>query len=599
MSNPKPLLDSEWEVLREQLKSEKAVMQALKEHYDEAVKGIDKRIAELMGRGDANLPHVIRRVEYQKMIRAQITAALEMLHAKEYETISEYLNESYTDAFVGSVYTMHAQDMPVIVPINQSAAAKAVTIDSKLKSDLYSSLGVDITELKKTIAAEVTRGIASGMLYSDMMRNIANAGKVQLSRARTIVRTEAGRVQEQATFDAAKGAKAVGADVVKQWSAILDGKTRDNHRRLDGQIREVEEPFEIDGHKAMHPHDFGRPEEDINCRCTMLTRARAALDADELKRLREDAVRHSLYMDDPKAFRAEKLPPLKSFKEFKKAYLKAAEEVTMHPDIPMPKTLSNYEDTVYWAEDERKSNFELYRGLPEKYHAPFDTFEAETPKYEQQLSKAFEKFDFATNTDSKAIEQILIDGRLKGTVETNTSNGELDVSLRKRATGELFGLWDDAEELEAGEFEKYGYIGTADRAKMYGDCRIVFKKDNLWDRTTFTVGDSLEAVVNGGYKTPSKVSDPKIVSFSKDPFTQDQPSLNEMAIRNIQKAFDSIEEHGYFKGVINNEDYVELQFHGAVVLEDIAYIEVPQKSENLAEILEIAEEKGVKIKVKK
>lgn len=327
MSKPKPLLASEWEVLRELLKSEKAVMQALKEHYDEALKGIDKRIAELLGRGDANLPHVIRRVEYQKLIRAQITAALEMLHAKEYETISEYLDESYTNAFVGSVYTMHEQDMPVIVPINQSAAAKAVTIDSKLKSDLYSSLGVDVNELKKTIAAEITRGIASGMLYSDMMRNIASVAKLPLSRARTIVRTEAGRVQEQATFDAAKGAKAVGADVVKQWSAILDGKTRDNHRRLDGQIREVEEPFEIDGHKAMHPHDFGIASEDINCRCTMLTRARAALDADELKRLREDAVRHSLYMDDPKSFRAEKLPALKSFEEFKKAYLKIQQTV--------------------------------------------------------------------------------------------------------------------------------------------------------------------------------------------------------------------------------------------------------------------------------
>ena len=327
MNKPKPLLASEWEVLREQLKSEKNVMKALQEHYDEALKGVDTRIAELLGRGDANLPHVIRRVEYQKMIRAQITAALELLHAKEYETISEYLNECYTDAFVGSVYTLHAQDMPVIIPIDQSAAVKAVTIDSKLKSDLYSSLGVDITELKKTIAAEITRGIASGMLYSDMVRNIANAGKGPLSRARTIVRTEAGRVQEQATFDAAKGAKAVGADVVKQWSAILDGKTRDNHRRLDGQIREIDEPFEIDGHKAMHPHDFGRPEEDINCRCTMLTRARAALDESELKRLREKAVRHSLYMDDPKAFRAEKLPALKNFTEFKKAYLKAAETV--------------------------------------------------------------------------------------------------------------------------------------------------------------------------------------------------------------------------------------------------------------------------------
>ena len=83
--------------------------------------------------------------------------------------------------------------------------------------------------------------------------------KAPLSRARTIVRTEAGRVQEQANFDAANKAKAAGADVVKQWSAVLDGKTRDTHRELDHQIREMDKPFEIGGKKAMYPHDFGDP----------------------------------------------------------------------------------------------------------------------------------------------------------------------------------------------------------------------------------------------------------------------------------------------------------------------------------------------------
>ena len=240
----------------------------------------------------------------------------------------------------------------------------------------------------------------------------------------------------------------------------------------------------------------------------------------------------------------------------------------------------------------------MYRGLPERFHAPFDTFESEIPIYEKKLQVALQKFDFATNTDGNAIEQILKDGRLKGIVETGTSNGELDIGLRKQATSELFGLYDDVEDLKPNEFEKYGYLGTADRARsLYGDCRIVFKKENLWDRTTFTVGDSLEAVVNGGYKTPSKVSDPKIVSFSKDPFTADMPDLNEVSLKHIQKAFDSIEEYGHFNGVISSEDYVELQFHGDVTLDDIDHIEVPKKCKNLSMIQKIAEQKGVKVKV--
>lgn len=138
--------------------------------------------------------------------------------------------------------------------------------------------------------------------------------KAPLSRARTIVRTEAGRVQEQANFDAANKAKAAGADVVKQWSAVLDGKTRDTHRELDHQIREMDKPFETHGKKAMYPHDFGDPAEDCNCRCTLLTRARVALDADELKVMQERAEFFGLDKSD-------------SFAEFKKKYLKAAESV--------------------------------------------------------------------------------------------------------------------------------------------------------------------------------------------------------------------------------------------------------------------------------
>ncbi len=46
---------------------------------------------------------------------------------------------------------------------------------------------------------------------------------------------------------------------------------------------------------------------------------------DELNTLYESAERHSLHADDPEAFRQGKLPVLKSYEEFQKSYLKAAE----------------------------------------------------------------------------------------------------------------------------------------------------------------------------------------------------------------------------------------------------------------------------------
>ena len=74
----------------------------------------------------------------------------------------------------------------------------------------------------------------------------------------------------------------------------LDKKTRKAHRLLDGQIRELDEPFEINGHKAMYPSNFGIPSLDINCRCAVLQRARWALDQDELNTLKERAKYYGL-----------------------------------------------------------------------------------------------------------------------------------------------------------------------------------------------------------------------------------------------------------------------------------------------------------------
>ena len=60
-------------------------------------------------------------------------------------------------------------------------------------------------------------------------------------------------LQNQSTADARQKAKGAGAEVVKQWDSTLDNSTRKCHQKLDGQIRELDEPFEVNGHKAQFP----------------------------------------------------------------------------------------------------------------------------------------------------------------------------------------------------------------------------------------------------------------------------------------------------------------------------------------------------------
>ena len=300
------------EVIQHQLESEKEVLKRLEQHYKTALNDIDRKIRLL--ESDELTQSRVYRIEYQKALKMQVEAILEKLHADEFSTIQQFLSQSYTDAFVGTVYDMFGQGVPFIMPIDNNAAVKAVITDSKISEGLYEALGVDTRKLRKTISSEITRGIASGMPHSEIARNIAAYAKAPLGRAKTIVRTETHRIAQASTYDAQKTAKSKGANVVKQWNSTLDGDTRKNHRKLDGQIRELDEPFEVNGKKAMYPGDFGDPAEDCNCRCELLQRARIALDEDELNTLKQRAEYFGLDKSD-------------DFEDFKKKYLKAAEKL--------------------------------------------------------------------------------------------------------------------------------------------------------------------------------------------------------------------------------------------------------------------------------
>ena len=326
------------------LNSEKNTLKELEELYKDALADINAKLEALMGRQDADMQNVIYQVEYQKSLKTQVQAVLEQLQANEFETLSDYLTNAYTDGFVGTMYDMHGQDIPLIVPIDQKQVIDAIQHDTKLKKRLYDELGLDINQLKKQIASEISRGISTGLSYGEIARNISDYAKIPKNRAMTIARTEAHRIQIQSTADAQKKAKAKGADVVKQWDATLDGDTRKSHRKLDGQIRELDEPFEVNGKKVMHPGGFGRPEEDINCRCALLQRARWALDDKELQTLKERAD----YFE---------LDKTEDFEEFKKKYLKVLEK-----DLLLKYDLQFFSV----SDEEQKEKAEEFKKLLEK-----------------------------------------------------------------------------------------------------------------------------------------------------------------------------------------------------------------------------------------
>lgn len=257
---------------------------------------------------------------FQQSLKKQIDGFMKELESDQYSSVSEYLKKCYDTGYVGVMYDIAGQGIPLIMPIDQKKVTKAMVHDTKLSKKLYTKLGEDVNLLKKRIANNISRGIATADSYANIARNIANGTKVGINKTMTIARTEGHRIQCTAAFDAQYAAKDAGADIVKQWDSTLDGKTRETHRQLDGQIRELDEPFEVGGMTAMYPSDFGDPAEDINCRCALLQRARWALDEDELQTLQERAAYFGLDKTN-------------SFNDFKDKYLKASPNAPIEVDI--------------------------------------------------------------------------------------------------------------------------------------------------------------------------------------------------------------------------------------------------------------------------
>ena len=278
------------------LNNEQAVIKRLEYIYDQSLNEIQAKIRNLeFTIGDlteeydwmddtdpkkavvkSKIQSKIYQKQYQERLQAQVDGILKKMQTKEFLTVSDYLDTCYEDGFVGSLFDLHGQGVPLTIPLNQESMVKAVQLDSKISKGLYTRLGEDVDVLKKRITSEVTRSIATGTGFQQTAKQLANQTKIGYNNAVRIARTEGHRIQCSATHDAAQQAKNRGADIVKMWDATLDGKTRESHVAVDGQIREVDKPF---SNGLMFPGDpAGGAAEVVNCRCAYLQKARRWLD---------------------------------------------------------------------------------------------------------------------------------------------------------------------------------------------------------------------------------------------------------------------------------------------------------------------------------
>ena len=187
------------------------------------------------------------------------------------------------------------------------------------------------------------------------------------------------------------------------------------------------------------------------------------------------------------------------------------------------------------------------------------------------LKNVIDKSDFAMRYKVDYIENLIESGRFKNTFETNTSGGATSPIIKKFRKQAPINLFGTTEKLKKIDYEKYGYITDKsflndynskmnDTLKMYGDVIIKFNKENLKNKVTFTVNDSLGNVVRE-----------KVIASSVD-----KPGIHSMEIEKI-KSYTDILRKNKINNVLELIDelkvrYLETQYHGELLLSDVTEI---------------------------
>jgi hypothetical protein len=167
------------EVIASQLDDEKAILQALEKNYTTALADIKKNIKELQA--NPLTQSKAYQLDIQKQLEKQLTGILDNMQGKNFSSIADYLNTCYNQGFLGTMYDLQGQGVPLVLPIDQQQVLKAVQkTGDNIK--LANKLGISTNELKKQVLTELQRGLATQLSYTDIARNISNWGSAEVRK---------------------------------------------------------------------------------------------------------------------------------------------------------------------------------------------------------------------------------------------------------------------------------------------------------------------------------------------------------------------------------------------------------------------------------
>lgn len=128
---------------------------------------------------------------------------------------------------------------------------------------------------RSKMTSALTQAILQGESIDKLAKRLRSVTSMDAAASIRNARTMMTNAQSAGRYDGYRRAKAMGVKFKVMWIATLDSRTRHEHRMLDGQMQEVDEPFHVGGIEIMYPADYGGktykvpPDMIYNCRCSI------------------------------------------------------------------------------------------------------------------------------------------------------------------------------------------------------------------------------------------------------------------------------------------------------------------------------------------
>jgi len=188
-----------------------------------------------------------------RQIRSTLREVARMTHDGTLEAVSDEVGRTIRGKLKRETITERLQDPRTGIKLNDRLRQHRNRI---------------ITEIQE----EITRGMARGDSYRQITGSVRERCEMGAAQSQRVVRTEGHRVQAQSTLDALDHAEAQGVVMIKRWITAEDERVRSSHQHMHGQEVPYDDDFvnRFTGGRGPAPGMLGTPEDDINCRCTMV-----------------------------------------------------------------------------------------------------------------------------------------------------------------------------------------------------------------------------------------------------------------------------------------------------------------------------------------